>query len=512
MAFNIDHLLNTNATPSQKLRNNLQNFILQLDDDISGINQQILDLQAKILVLQTRQAQLIQQRKCYSSLLSPVRCLPIEIFGKIFVYATHDRPRHVLNISAVCQLWRNAALGTPMLWSTLELGHHTTQENMYNHINSWTKRALSYPLSLVIRKQNGSLDPVSNVLTLINKHQWKSITLDSDVKSILSIPKALELSNLELLESFCLAPRLNFKLSPPSTLRYAPKLKTLSLYTVYPVTFDTLPFPWRQLTSLNIALWNSHGNIGLDILQACVNLEEFIIDGNGDGPGLGLGSNDSITLQYLRKLHTHCFRNMFLLSLKTPSIQDFAIKCSNMEYLSNDGFYDYIEKNGLTLLKLSIAPSDSRLVKSIPYLRSLVELKLYDNNFDDNGSIVMHEILSSLVVSPEMDPSSIPLPRLESLEIICHATEENQRLFMKVIESRWWSDEEENARQKKGRQSLSRIKRSVLLNVHTELNMFCRDNVDVLRSQGMSIEYLAPFDGMDEDDFYTSRYYTYPPS
>ena len=81
---------------------------------------------------------------------------------------------------------------------------------------------------------------------------------------------------------------------------------------------------------------------------------------------------------------------------------------------------------------------------------------------------------------------------------------------MKVIDSRWWSDGE-NARQNQGQRSLSRIKLSVLLNVHTELNMFCRDDEDVLRAQGMSIEYLFPFDSMDEDDFYTSRYYSYYP-
>ena len=44
---------------------------------------------------------------------------------------------------------------------------------------------------------------------------------------------------------------------------------------------------------------------------------------------------------------------------------------------------------------------------------------------------------------------------------------------------------------------------SVLMNVHTELNMFCRDNVEILRAQGLSIAYLAPFDGMDEDNFCT---------
>ena len=78
-----------------------------------------------------------------------------------------------------------------------------------------------------------------------------------------------------------------------------------------------------------------------------------------------------------------------------------------------------------------------------------------------------------------------------------------------VINSRWWSDEEEIARQKQGERSLPRIKRSVLIHVHTELSMFCIDDVNVLRTQGMSIEYLAPFDGMDEDDFYASRFCTY---
>ncbi|KAF8814956.1 hypothetical protein BYT27DRAFT_7129468, partial [Phlegmacium glaucopus] len=129
LAFDVDRLLNTNSTPSPEQRNNLQNFIhqfdeaiLNADEDISAINEQILSMQNKIVVMQTRRAQLIQQRRGYSSLLSPVRCLPIEIFGKIFVYATRDSPRHVLNLSAVCQLWRYAALSTPVLWSTLELG------------------------------------------------------------------------------------------------------------------------------------------------------------------------------------------------------------------------------------------------------------------------------------------------------------------------------------------------------------------------------------------------------
>ena len=81
-----------------------------------------------------------------------------------------------------------------------------------------------------------------------------------------------------------------------------------------------------------------------------------------------------------------------------------------MKYLSyKNGIYYYLKKHGVTLLKLFIAPSESRLIESFPYIRSLVELKLYDDDYDDG--LTMYEIFSSLVVNLEMDPSSIPLPR-----------------------------------------------------------------------------------------------------
>ena len=503
MAFHVDHLLNTNSTPSQVERNILQNFILQLDEDISHINEKILAMQSKILVLQTSRSQLLQQRKFYSRLLSPLRNLPIEIFGEIFMYATHDSPRHVLNLSAVCQLWRDAALRTPALWSTLELVNYSAQYNMDSHIDSWIKRAHSYPLSLVIRhhEASGFVNPVNAAIALLNNHKCRSITLEGD-KSILSILKELRFANLDMLESFSLDPQFRCsQLSIPYSLRYAPKLKTLCLDISIPPAFHMLSFPWRQLTSLTIL--SMPDEIVVDILRACVNLEELIKDGDCDV----LGSDDSITLNYLRKLHTLSTDNMILPSLRTPSIQDFAVKATDSTNIHGDYISQFIKKNGSTLLKLSIAPSDDLFVKVIPYLRSLVELRLYDNNCDGNGSSVINDILYNLVVKPEMDSSDIPLPRLEALEIICHATEYNQRIFMKVIGSRWWSDEEENVRQKQRERPLSRIKRSVLLNVDTELNVFCGDDVNLMREQGMNIDYLAPFDGMDKDDFYTFSYY-----
>ena len=72
--------------------------------------------------------------------------------------------------------------------------------NMHNHIDSWIERARSYPLSLVIRNQDGFLNPVYSTVDLITSHQWKSITLDTGYKNILWILRELESSNLEMLE------------------------------------------------------------------------------------------------------------------------------------------------------------------------------------------------------------------------------------------------------------------------------------------------------------------------
>ena len=216
MTFNVDHLLNTNSTPSQVQRNFLHNSILQLDE-------QILDMQSKILVLQTSRSQLLQQRKCYSRLLSPLRSLPIEIYGEIFMYATRECPMHVLNLSAVCQLWRDAALRTPALWSTLELDYKS-KYNMDSHIDSWIKRARSYPLSLVVRHRDGFLNSLNSARTLLTNHKCRSIALDGD-KSILSILKELQFANLEMLESFSLtSPCTNYLSQIPCDMRQSLKL------------------------------------------------------------------------------------------------------------------------------------------------------------------------------------------------------------------------------------------------------------------------------------------------
>ena len=91
------HSTSTTSTQTRLPQEQRNILILQLDKDIlntnEDINEQILAMQAKILVLQTRRA---PSHSCSPKVYCQQFIVYLfEIFGIIFIYATRDRPRHV---------------------------------------------------------------------------------------------------------------------------------------------------------------------------------------------------------------------------------------------------------------------------------------------------------------------------------------------------------------------------------------------------------------------------------
>ena len=50
-----------------------------------------------------------------------IRVLPPEILSSVFEFAAQDQLAVSVHISHVCRSWRNLAIGTPRLWTTIEL-------------------------------------------------------------------------------------------------------------------------------------------------------------------------------------------------------------------------------------------------------------------------------------------------------------------------------------------------------------------------------------------------------
>ncbi|KAJ7771102.1 hypothetical protein DFH07DRAFT_241723 [Mycena maculata] len=129
----------------------------------------------------------------YDTATVPVLTLPVEITAEIFTLclptfpapeSSHRQPRRIpgiLNSRAptvflgVCRAWRDIALGTPTLWSTLEIGFDTSfalnPERVQAFMQWWLDRAALCPLSLKFQYRDPSLtfDCIRNVI-----HQYAS--------------------------------------------------------------------------------------------------------------------------------------------------------------------------------------------------------------------------------------------------------------------------------------------------------------------------------------------------
>ncbi|KAJ2914148.1 hypothetical protein MD484_g6268, partial [Candolleomyces efflorescens] len=117
-------------------------FQLQADNITSQISQ-----------LHSRLAELEDQLRPYRSVLSPLRKMPAEILGEIFLFFLPDHLEldardRLINIQLVCKSWRDAARLTHRLWSALSFQELT--DPPAKKVKQWLTRAGSIPKSLVL--------------------------------------------------------------------------------------------------------------------------------------------------------------------------------------------------------------------------------------------------------------------------------------------------------------------------------------------------------------------------
>jgi F-box-like len=114
--------LATNYVPNKEETTTIQNLINEVEP-------QLISLDAEIEAMKARRTVLASFVDEHRALLSPIRQMPPDILRSIFSYCLpYDAPEKVMVISEapilltqVCSHWRNLALKTPTLWSTIFL-------------------------------------------------------------------------------------------------------------------------------------------------------------------------------------------------------------------------------------------------------------------------------------------------------------------------------------------------------------------------------------------------------
>ncbi|KAJ2920027.1 hypothetical protein MD484_g481, partial [Candolleomyces efflorescens] len=137
------HLFETNVAPRPLEAASIQGKVDSLTSDITGVKSQLERLRRELGRLETR-------RDGYQAVLSPLRRMPLEILGEIFltILAGIDPEKSkrfkdvtLIDLCLVCRAWRNAALATPRLWNFLVLKMLPRRALRHAAVSHWFSRS-----------------------------------------------------------------------------------------------------------------------------------------------------------------------------------------------------------------------------------------------------------------------------------------------------------------------------------------------------------------------------------
>ncbi|KAF8951914.1 hypothetical protein BDZ97DRAFT_1882542 [Flammula alnicola] len=543
---NFSHLIRSNAVPSLHERNLVRGLISDLDNDISKVDLTIAELRKRMNGFENQRTELTERRATYASIVSPLRYIPLEILGHIFIYASADDTSFELCASHVCRLWREASLATSELWSTIKVGFVSfpSELSLEKYIETYIHRARSRPLSLIYKHHRVPYDPTGVIRKVAKDCQWKVISLTSTKMSFPPIIKSLMATSWDVLESltldgckdgFSTVESRSRESKADLRLISASRLTKLRIAVYSPIDSRILQAPWSQLTELYLKMTSASRRKILDILRQSSKLEIFTLNAD-DFENLDDALADRIHLKRLRKLHFHS--HSLLVSritdaLETPNLEDLVVDARyKPRDFSNENsrLKNYLKHWAPPLRRLWLSGVGSEDIKAlVPVLKELEELTLV--TLEDEDMVFPQDILSPLTIrhgpkkkvddwsqesndSDDSDDSdddieyyyyyetkdySVPLPKLKVLKVIDQALPKHQEAFIRLVQSRWWPDEEDvNPR------PFVRLRSASFQNRNEDHRAAVADQVEALSKEGLDINVLMPREGEFVPCFQTS--------
>ncbi|KAJ7837432.1 hypothetical protein B0H13DRAFT_2368138 [Mycena leptocephala] len=201
------------------------------------------------------------------SMSNPVACpiltFPPEITVKIFLRCLPEKPPEPnpaeppMLLSAICRQWRDIALSTPLLWSSLKIKWYFPEHrNVYRLVECYLRNTAS-PSANTLRIRYGTdyRQSVAKRVILNSISRWPGPNVDLSInagtsegwfKTKLKLP-VLETLKFEVTDSHFVKVGL-------AAFSQASALRSVSLYGhVPPATFI---FPWAQLTTFFAECYN----------------------------------------------------------------------------------------------------------------------------------------------------------------------------------------------------------------------------------------------------------------
>ncbi|KAJ6482922.1 hypothetical protein C8R47DRAFT_1133180 [Mycena vitilis] len=143
-------LLSSNDPPYSVQSTLVQDVLRDKQAELFALGDVISGLELSLEILWDKHATLVAEIQQYTRVLSPVRRLPPEIVGEIFLYFTPSmhrdsdlltgyRVKLPWKLGYICRLWRAIALNFGQLWSVVDLGSpfHQIEDIRVSQLSMW---------------------------------------------------------------------------------------------------------------------------------------------------------------------------------------------------------------------------------------------------------------------------------------------------------------------------------------------------------------------------------------
>jgi hypothetical protein len=393
-----------------------------------------------------KSGQLKNCRDVQSTLIAPIRRLPVELLSAIFEQCLLedmvDRPTPQLPhpselLTQICREWRAVAISTPRLWCTIIMRlNYIKMESQTALVTAWLLRSAGCPLSIGLTcvdsiKKHGRHPAVDALVQ--HSCRWQNVYINGQAAFLNAFISAK--GHLDGLHKLNLKSTYDFREHLSDTFSIAPQLHRLTLCAGIP---SNVELPWEQITQCSLTLIE---NSVLELLQRLTSLVDCHLH------YAAYRQKPMKIVSHLRSLHVtgnmYGLRRLFN-KLVLPDVLTITLDLKGDTYFPRTAFLNLIHQSlctpeRLILLHASMAPDD--LISCLAELPSLIELEVGVVRHLDNPNQLgcfNDTVLSRL--NPRHDNPANEgiclLPRLRVLKL-WGPMEFNDHTFADMVQSRW---------------------------------------------------------------------------
>ena len=387
---------------------------------------------------------LVQAHHVFDPIFAPVRRLPPEILGKIFIECipswVHERPlpsfdngMHPQLIRArlgrVCRVWNTILNNEPAVWATLALENRLPALEI---VSLWIKRSKSHPLDVSLQTDGwyDYLDMDANAMVKIFRGElWRirsffvgDFVNYHDISPLFPPDSSTEVPMMQSLTLQCC------DFDPKGLLGciHCPQLRTLTLWNCGKAVESLISKPMQNLRVLTIINCYRDNMLYIKLLQALPNLVSLTwhwdnseLPPHDEIPRVALPSLNSLAFRGCQwEIATRLLRHFDVPSLEHMEFKDFNdFDDFNVHRGSLNTVLDVIRGDGaVQLRRLTLgrgALRGANFHAMWPHLKHLEIIFIKD----PDSNVSADELFISL--SPRDHDFSSVCPQLKTLELSC---------------------------------------------------------------------------------------------